>query len=164
MENAFLMEKCQIKSGVAVGTDMNTAAITGARVALKKFDRVAIVIEMGASTGATVQFTLRQHNAATSGTSKNLVIDNKYFKKVGAADIFTQVEPTSAAALYDLSTDYAGAAGIVVFEVLSEQLDVDGGFAFVSVDCADSAAAKLISIKYILKDSRVGSAHDVVTI
>ncbi len=164
MKNQYFAEGHQIKAGVAVGTDMNAAAITGARVALKKFDRVAIVIEMGASTGAVASFTLRQHNAASSGTSKDIVVANPYYKKVGAADVFTKVEPTVAAAAYDLSADFAGAAGLVIFEVLGEDLDVDGGFAFASVDVADSTAAKLIAIHYVLCNPRLGPAYNVATI
>lgn len=164
MKNELLMECKQIKSLVAVGTDMNTAAITGARVALKNFDKVAFVVEMGASAGAVVDFTLKQHNAASGGTSKVLATANPYFKKVGADDVFTKVEQTSAASNYVLSADYAATAGIVVFEVLSEELDVDGGFSYVSLDVADSGAAKLIAMQAILSNARYIPAYGVATV
>jgi hypothetical protein len=134
--------------------DMNTAAITGARIAMGKITgRVAIVCVMGDSTGATVQFTLKQHNASTGGTSKVLAVDNNYFKKVGAATYFTKVEPTAEASLYDLSADFAAEPGVVVFEVLPEQLDTNGGFNHLSVDVADSGAAKLLSTIYVVDES-----------
>lgn len=154
----FLMEKQNIKLAT-VPVDMNTAAITGARVGLAKADRVAIVCQMGDSTAATVQFTLRQHNAATAGTSKDLSVANPYYHKVAAATSFTKVQPTSAAALYDLGTLFANDEGIVVFEVLGENLDVDGGFAWVSVDVADSGAAKILAACYVLSDVRYAPAY-----
>jgi hypothetical protein len=138
----FLAEDKALKI-VAGPVDLNTAAVTGARVNMKDQKRCAFVVQMGTSTAATVQFTLRQHNAATSGTSKDLSVENVYYRKSGAATTFTKVEPTVAAATYDLSTTFAADGGIVVFEVLEEDLDANGGFAWVSLDIADSGAAKL---------------------
>jgi len=151
MDNYFLLEEYNAKQAFAP-VDLNTAAITGARVSLAKHKRIAIVISLGASVGATVQFTLKQHNAALAGTSKDLVVANKYFKKAGAATVFTQVEPTVASASYDLSADFAADGGIVVFEVLAEDLDVNNNFSHISVDVADSAAAKIGAGVYILRD------------
>ena len=153
------MEVHNIKSAF-LPVDMNTAAITGDRVSMAGADRVAIMIHMGDSTAATVQFTLRQHNAATAGTSKDLSVDNVYYKKAGTATSFTKVSPVAAAALYDVGTDFASQEGVVVFEVLSEQLDNDNGFNWVSVDAADSAAAKLGSAVYILRNVRNMPAYD----
>lgn len=164
MDNELLMECKQIKPVVAVGTDMNAAAITGARVALKNFDKVAIMVDMGASVGAVVDFTLKQHTASSGGTSKVLATANPYFKKVGAADVFTKVEQTSAASNYVLSADFATSAGLVVFEVLSEELDVDGGFSYVSIDMADSTAAKIVGAYYVLSNPRFEPAYGVATV
>jgi hypothetical protein len=147
------MEQHNIKP-VSVPVDMNTAAITGARIGLAKADRVAVVCHMGDSTGATVEFTLKQHNAASAGTSKNLSVANAYYHKVAAATVFTKVQPTVAAAAYDLSSLFAADEGVVVFEVRGEDLDVDGGFAWFSVDVADSVAAKILSAVYVMSDCR----------
>lgn len=156
--NHLLLEKQSIKLA-HLPVDLNTAAITGARISLAKGDRVAVVVQMGTSTAATVQVTLRQHNAATSGTSKNLSVDNPYYHKAAAATVFTKVEPTSAAAVYDVSSIFAADSGILVLEVLAEQLDVDGGFAWFSVDIADSGAAKLASTAYVLSNVRYMPAY-----
>lgn len=164
MKNELLAEGVQLKALVAVGTDMNTAAITGARVALKNFDKVAIVIDMGSSTAAVVDFTLQQHTAASGGTSKVLATANPYFKKVAPADVFTKVEQTVAASNYVLSADFAAAAGMVVLEVLSEELDVDGGFGFVSLNMADSTAAKIVGAYYILSNPRFQPAYSLPTV
>lgn len=141
--------------------DMNTAAITGARISMAKCARVAVVCQMGNSVGATVSFTLKQHNAATAGTSKVLAVANNYFKKVAAATSFTKVEPTVEASVYDLSADFAADEGIVVFEVLPDQLDTNNGFAWFSIDIADSGAAKLASTMYVVEESFAQPAWEV---
>ena len=152
------MEQHNIKP-VSVPVDMNTAAITGARVGLSKADRVAIVCHMGDSTAAVTEFTLKQHTAISAGTSKNLSITNPYYHKKAALDVFTKVTPGSATAVYDVSSIFANDEGIIVFEVLGEDLDVDGGFAFISVDVADSTASKILSAVYVLSDVRHSPAY-----
>jgi len=116
---AFLMEKANMKQ-VVLPVDLNTAAVTGARVSMKGCKRVAFLVDMGDSTGATVQCTLRQHDAASAGSSKDLSVANPYFKKAGTATKFTKVEPTVAAAMFDISADFAAQEGLAVFEVLEE--------------------------------------------
>jgi hypothetical protein len=157
--NHLLAEKQGLKLAHPVGVDLNAAAITGERISLEKGDRVAIVFQGGASTGATVQLTLRQHDAPVSGNSKNLESDNPIYVKAGSATVFTKIVPTSKAALKDLSTQLGGAAGIAVIEVLAEELDVDGGFKYVSVDIADAGAAKLASTMYVLSNVRYAPAY-----
>jgi hypothetical protein len=156
----FLLEALTLKSAEPV--DMNTAAITGHRTKLAKGDRLAIIVNMGDSTAAVADFSLVQSNAASAGTSKALSVDNPYFKKVGAATSFTKVEPTAAASNYVLSTDFAADPGMVVFEVLGEDLDVNNGFAWVSLDIADSTAAKLVSVVHVLHAVREKPAYSIV--
>lgn len=139
---AYLLEKYNAKPCV-VPVDMNDAAVTGTRFNMKEQDRVAFIFTMGASTSAVVTFALKQHDAASSGTTKALSVDNPYFVKAGAATVWTRTDPASATDTYDLSTTFAAAAGSVVFEVLSEQLDILNGFAWVSITALDSTAAKL---------------------
>jgi hypothetical protein len=153
----FLLEDKGIKQAF-LPVDLNTAAVVGERV--KAEDRVAIVLAMGDSVGATVQITLKQHNAASGGTSKALSIANKYYVKAGTAKAFTKVEPEVAADAYDLSATFAAQEGIVVLEVLPEDLDVNNGFSHVSVEIADSGAAKLASGLYIV-ESKFKPAHSV---
>lgn len=142
MEN-FLMAK-HVPKVVVAPVDLNTAAVTGQRVSMKNRDRVTFILIMAAATSATaVGLTLRQHNAASAGTSKDLSVANAYYHKIGAATIFTKVEPSSAAAAYDLLSLVGDAVSIVVFEVLAEDLDVANDFAWVSADTPDSGAARL---------------------
>lgn len=150
----LLAEGFGLKMGV-LPVDLNTAAVTGERISLAKGKKLAIVCQLGDSTAALVRPTLRQHSAATGGTSKDLSVANPYYYKNGAATSFTKVEPSSAAALYNLDTLFGGDEGIVVFEVHPEDLDVNGNFTHVSVDFADSTAAKLCSVLYVLDSKEV---------
>jgi hypothetical protein len=140
MEN-YLMEVVNMKQGF-LPVDLNTAANTGARCSIKNCKRIAFVVQMGDSTGAVVQATFNQHNAASGGTSKVLAHANPYYTKAGAATSFTKVSPSSAST-FDISTDFAAQEGIAVFEVLAEDLDVEGDFAWVSLSIADTTAAKI---------------------
>lgn len=157
--NALFLEKQNIKLA-HLPVDLNTAAITGERIKVATGDKVAIVAAFGDSTSATaVQYTLRQHNAASSGTSKDLTSANPYFYKKGAETSFTKVTPSSAAALVDVTTQFASDEGVLVIEVLGEQLDVKNGFFWLSVDIADAGAAKLGSTMYVLQDVRNAPAY-----
>ena len=155
---SFLMEKANLKQ-IGEPVDGNTAAITGARVSMASGERLSIVVSMGDSTAALVSFSLKQHNAASGGTTKALSIDNAYFHKVGAATSFTKVEPTSATDAYDLSALFAGEPGVVVFEVLQENLDVQNNFSHVSIDIADTTAAKIISGLYLVGSTKNDPAY-----
>lgn len=159
MKELLLLDEVNVKACVPV--DMDAAAFVGARVSLADAFKVAIVVNMGDSVGAVVDFTLKQHNAASGGTSKVLSIMNPYFKKAGAATSFTKVLPTVAASNYVLSGDFAAQEGVVVFEVCAEDLDVEGGFSHISIEAADSTAAKLISVLYVAHKCKVNPAHAV---
>lgn len=160
--NMFLLEKANAKAIVGP-VDLNTAAVTGARVGLKGYDRVTFVAHFGASTSATdVSFVLRQHNASTSGTSKDVAVLNPYFHKLGSATSFTKVVPSVATADYDLTSLIGDNAGIVVFEVLAEDLDVNGNFNFVSVDTTDAGAAKICSVVAYLHEPESKPAYSGV--
>jgi hypothetical protein len=156
MDN-YLAEGAIIKSGIL--PQSNLGALTGERINMGKSDRVAVVITLGATAGATVDITLQQHNAASGGTSKALSVDNNYYHKITAASVFTKVEPVSAASNYVLTGIFGGTSGVVVFEVSSSQLDVNGGFNFFSVNLAAATVAKIVSVEYIGHQPYKGSAH-----
>jgi hypothetical protein len=151
MDNHFLLEEYNAKQAI-IPVDLNAGANAGARVSLAKHKRVSVVITLGDSTAAAVDVSFQQHNAASGGTSKALSIANKYFHKAGAATSFTQVEPTAAASSFNLASQFASQEGIVVFEILAEDLDVNGDFSHISVDIADTTAAKVGAAVYILRD------------
>ncbi len=162
MKEAYLAEKVLAKQA-AGPVDANTAAITGNRFDMKGFDRVAFIISLAAGTTTTTHgFTLRQHNAASSGTSKDVAVNNPYYHKIGAATNFTKVDVAVAASVYDLHSILADSASIVVFEVLAEQLDVDNGFRWVSLDIADSGGAQLVSVLAVGHNCKSMPAYEIV--
>ena len=151
---AFLMEKATVKAIVGP-VDLNDAANTGLRVDISKARRVSFICVLAAGTiPASHTFTLYQHTVATAGTPAVLAVDNPYFHKISTATEFTKVVPGAAASAYDLDTLFGDTKGIVVFEVLAEQLT--DGYKWVSIDLTDSAGAQLgvvIAIAHDVKDS-----------
>lgn len=143
---AFFAEKYNVALGL-VPVDLNTAANTGLRISMKDHKRVTFIVAMADSTAAATDFTLKQHDAASAGNSKNLSVMNPYFKKVhtGSAVVTTKVAPTVAAHNY-VPTDFDSDPGIIIFEVLAEDLDVANDYAWVSLDIADAGAAKIGTI------------------
>lgn len=155
-----LAEKIGLKQA-GVPADLNTTGLTGARIKLDKGYRCAVIVSMGDSTGATVEATLRQHDAPSAGNSKDLDSSNPYYHKVGAATSFTKVEPSVAAALKDLSSLFAADEGIAVIEVRAEELDINGGFAYFSVDVANPGAAKIFAVEYALHEVKFSPASEL---
>lgn len=154
MEENYLMEMVNLKQGF-LPVDLNTGANAGARISMKGCDRVAFILQMTTSTAAVVQATFNQHNAASSGTSKVLSQANPYWTKAAAETVFTKVTPAAGSTI-DLSTIFAANGGIAVFEVMAEDLDVTNDFAWVSLDIADTTAAKVgacLAVAYNVKNA-----------
>lgn len=143
MEAAFL-ENHNIALGL-VPVDLNDGANTGLRIPLANVKRVTFVVAMGDSTAGVTNLTLNQHDAASAGNSKALSVSNPYYIKAGAATVFTRTVPTVAASNY-IPTAFANEPGLLVFEVLAEDLDVENGYAWVSLSAIDATAAKLGAI------------------
>lgn len=161
--NHNLLEKHNLKHAW-LPVDLNTAAVTGARIKMDKGHRCAIIVSMSDSVAATdVSFFLKQHNAATAGTTKALELDNPYYVKAGAATVFTKVAPAAAvtAGDYDLTATFASEEGFVVFEVLAEDLDVNNGFFWISLDAADAGASKHAAAIYVVADCKYAPAYEV---
>lgn len=159
MKEAFLIEQSNVKV-LTAPVDGAAAAIVGGRVSMKTAQRVSILIILAAGTGATVAPALKQYNAATGGTGKPLSIANQYGVKSGAETKITKVEPAVAADTYDLSTRFATDGGLIVLEVLQEDLDVNNGFTHVGVDFADmGTAAKLVTVVAITRGDEAVPAY-----
>jgi hypothetical protein len=159
MREQFLLEEANI---AAAGVPASIASgLTGARVKMTNGDRMAIVISIDTSTASTVDITLRQHDAASAGNSKVLAVGNPYYKKIGSATVFSKVEPASPASNYVLTSDLSTAKGIVVFEVLQEDVDTTNGFAWISVDFAAAGTAKLCSVLYVQRNSHFKPAYSL---
>jgi hypothetical protein len=144
----FLAEQKGIKVGAAPAS-MTGTPIAGARINMKELKRVAIVCQFAASAAAVLTASLKQHNAASGGTTKELEVTNAYYHKVGSDTKFTKVDVSVAEDEYDLSAIVANNVGIVVFEVLEEDLDVNNNFSHVSVNLVGDATARIIAVSYI---------------
>lgn len=148
----------------AAPVDLSSAAVTGKRVALKGCGGLTIVVFKGAGTaGDDPTLTLKQHTAASSGTTSNLaVIDHYYLKDattLAGTEGWTKVTQSAAATIAD-----PGGAGtsaehqqIIVIEVDAAQLS--DGYTHVSLDIADVGSnAQLGAILYLRRDLFVGRA------
>jgi len=136
---------------VEAGLDLNTAAFAGKRIAMKDAHRLAIVIALSGGAAANIALTLLQHNAKTLGVSKELKIKNNVYYKLETETSFSVLEASVEAPLTeaDLSAKFNGAKGLIVIEVLPEDLDVDNSFGYVSVNAEDSAVATPATVMYV---------------
>lgn len=160
IDNHYLLEEYTVVSEIP--KDLNASALVGKRIPLHKFGKVAFVVNMGDSVGAVVTPSFQQHDAAAGGNSKALSIANIYYVKAGAATSFTKVEPTAAASSFALAADFAAQEGVVVFEVWGADLDVENNYAYVSMNMADSTAAKIVSVTAILGDAKNVPSYGIV--
>ncbi|WP_298865102.1 hypothetical protein [uncultured Gimesia sp.] len=125
--------------------DLATATNTGDRVNLKNYDRCLFILLASIGTaGDDPVVSALQHDAATSGNSKALNF-TRIRHKVGATDInaigqFSLIEQTEAASFDTASIDGAENEALVAIEVLTDDLDSDNGFTFVSFNVADVGA------------------------
>jgi len=161
----LLMEHNSSKQ-VALPADLNTAAVTGARINMAKGLKLAVVLSFGDSIAAVVTPSFQQHDAATGGISKALNIQANYYTKIEGETVFTKVairpDDSGLSDSVALASRFANAGGIAVFEFLPEMLDADGGFEYLSVNVADSTAAKIMSGVYLVRDLRVGSSESEI--
>jgi len=145
-----------IAAGVAP-LDLQTAR-TGNRVHLRNAAGCTIVIYKGAGTaGDDPTFTLRQHTAATGGSSANLAVITHYYLKAEATldgdETWTRVAQSAAATVVDPggATTSAEEQQILVIEV--DGVELSSGYEWISVDCADTGSnAQLGAVLYLLRD------------
>lgn len=146
---------------VSIGTapvDLSSAAVTGKRVSLRNAGGCTILVIKGAGTAADdPTFTLKQHTAASGGTSANLaIIDHYYLKSEDSLDgdeTWTKVTQSAAATIAD-----PGGAGTSAESQQLIAIEVDGrslsdGYDYISLDVADVGSnAQLGAVVYLLRD------------
>lgn len=138
----------EIGNGIGPVADLAAGANTGARVHMRNYDTLAVVFAKGvASAGTdTVTLTLKEHTAATGGTSANLAaITTAYVKSEATLDgdeTWTELTQAAAATLALTGATYAALQTLVVFEVQSQSLSA--GYEWLSVDIADPGAGGTI--------------------
>lgn len=143
----------------AAPVDLTTAAVTGNRVSLRDAGGVTIVAfkDIGAA-GEDPTFTLKEHDAASGGTSQNLAVIDSFYQKADATDLsgdekWTRTTQTAAATVTDAT--WGEKELILVIEVDSTQLS--DGFGWVSLDVSDpgATAGQLGCVLYLLRDLAV---------
>ncbi|MCI0687232.1 MAG: hypothetical protein L0Y54_08355 [Sporichthyaceae bacterium] len=144
----------------AVPTDAVAGAITGNRVHLNNCGGVTIVVIAAAGSTDILDVDLRQHTAATGGSSADLDVITEYWLKDEATldgdETWTRVTQTAASEITDAGS--ASAQQIVVIEV--EASSLADGFEWVSLDVPDlgTNGTKFVAVLYLLRDLAVQRA------
>ncbi len=164
MKNAFFAEGVGIKQGYQ-GSFQTAQETTRLNMAGKI--RVAILFMLGAGVATNdFEVTLRQHKLAAGGDSKNLAVNNPVFYRVGEtgaallkADAGLGIGDDQAAyTIADLETS----AGLVVVEVLAEELDINNDFKFISAQLGAAGAARQVNAIYLAHEMSYGPAYEQV--
>lgn len=147
MKNALFAEEKLVDAQALT----NISAQTTNFVDLKKGHRVAFVIALAASaTAATVEFKLQQR--VGTGAAKDLAINKPYYVKVAGATSFTKYElPLEETVVNYEIPALATAAGVVIVEVLAEDLDVNGDYDQVGIVFETSTNAKAATIVTVVE-------------
>jgi len=144
LQNSFFGEEVIPKS-IIDPVDWNAAAMTGARIDMKDLEKVIFIITLNSATTRTaVTVDLDQHTVGTAGTPAALAVTNSYYHKVGAATVFTKVEPTVAEDEYDFLALVGDNKAVIVMEVHSS--DLTDTYRWISMNAADSGAAGIGSV------------------
>lgn len=149
-------------ASVVAPIDLSTGAKTGQRVRLREGTGVAFVYFADVGTaGEDVDLDLQEHNASSGGTSQDLDIVTKFYKKQDTTnntlnnnETWTKVTQTAASEV-DLGAEEGENEMIAVVEVQANQLSDD--FEWVSVNTTDSGgtAGKLGCVLAIVYDLNV---------
>lgn len=141
--------------------DLSLGANTGKRLSMSEVESVSVVFIKAAGTaGQNPVLTLKQHTAASGGTSADLPIITTYWVKGEATldgdEVWTEVSQAASATITDPGTGSAAVEQLVVISVKASQL-VPGAGAFISLDIADTgAAAQLGTVLYIVHQADKG--------
>lgn len=148
----LISEELRTEKGLLGDAD---GGVESARLNVEECYKVQIEVQMNSGSGTTCSLNLRQHDAASSGNSKDLVSTLPYYKKTAAENKFTRVD-ANVAAIADLDT----AEGSVLVEVCLDDLDHANGFKFISLQVADPGAARIVSVSYHM-DAKRRPAYEV---
>ena len=141
---ALKTELLQPKTGLTP-SDIGASAAESARLDLKKLNRVTVTVALGTGTGTTLDFSLKQHDAAAAGNSKALTSTLPYYY---AADVDAAMTRVDAGGALDADGNLDTAAGIVEVPVHLDDMDADNGFHWASLEIAASGTARIVSMVY----------------
>lgn len=151
--------------GVAPVADLAAGANTGARVHMKNYGGLCVAAYMGAVSAGTDTFVpdVQQHNAATSGTSKDLDSVTQWYIKfettLDGDEAWTRVTQSAASEISLTGATYAATQVLVAAEIDIDALDTAGGYEWISLDLPDAGtggtrAGCIFYIPYGLKVNR----------
>ena len=142
---------------VIVTIDLADGTNTGHRIHLQNYGAVTFVGCLATGTAAQAPtFTVQEANAASGGTSQDLVVIDEYWKKEEATldgdETWTRVAQTAAATVTDATWDDANEV-LVAFKVRAEQLT--DAFEWITVNVADPGSAHLGVVLAVMHDLKV---------
>ncbi len=133
---------------------LNTAGITGTRVSMKGYRRLALVISLAPASGTDVSaVTLKQSKtvADSPSTEKALSFTKMYRQAIATSDLFTE----TAVVADTFNTSATAVAETFVIEVDETDLDINNGFDCVRVAMSDpgsvSTPATVLALLYQAK-------------
>ena len=157
--NQHFLEKVQPAAGF-VPVSLATGANAGARFDMSKHGRCAIVVFKGSGNAAEdPTIVVQQHNAAADGTSKALDF-TRIDHKVGTLTSVGEFTTVTQAADNEFTLSNLSEAAIVVIDIKAEDLDVDGGFQWISASIADVGTnAQIGCLLYLPHEPRYGGGR-----
>jgi hypothetical protein len=139
--------------------DSQSGNITGKRLCLKYGTGVTfLVIKAAGTANDDPTFTVKQHTAASGGTTANLaVVDHYYLKSETLLDndeSWSKLTQAAAATIADPGGAGTSAESQQLIAIEINASSLSDGYAWVSLDLADtgSAGAQLCAAVYILHD------------
>lgn len=139
---ALFMEKATVKA-VTGPIDLDAGANTGGRIDMQKFKRCTFIIVAAAgTTPSSHTASFQQHDAVSAGNSASLSLALPWFHKVDTATVYTKVEPTVAAASFDIDSVVGDTKFVAVFEVKQEEIDMALG-RWISCNVTDAGGAQI---------------------
>lgn len=133
-----------VAHGVAPVADLAAGANTGARFHMRNYGGVAVVTYMGAVSAGTDTFVpkLREHTAATAGTSRDLATITEWFIKfettLDGDEQWTRNTQSASADISLTGATYAATQVLLVAQVDAGDLSDD--CQWISVDMADAGS------------------------
>jgi len=148
-----LFAECTGIKQAGVPKDINASAFAGERISLAPMQRVAIVVSCDAGSEDVV-VSFQEHTAAAAGDSKAFTHVSPIFLKKDAETVFTKVTTFAG-------TEVNAVKGVIVFEILAEELDRNGGYTHISADVAAGTAAKVIDVLYLSHDMEHKPSYEI---
>lgn len=139
---------------IVTPVDLGAAASTGNRVHMSNYGTITFACSLNNGTAAQAPtFTLQEHNAASAGTSQNLVVIDTYYQKEAATingdEAWVEVTQTVAATVTDADWDDANQV-LCAFSV--EATDLSDGFEWLSVNVDDPGTAHVGAVWAVAGD------------